>query len=86
MEDYVVPIPSYKRAEQLRDQTLVTLKDANIAANRVAVFVADEAESDMYKSTLVPGTYGELIVGRTGITNQRDFISMYYPEGRTLFR
>ncbi len=48
MEDYVVAIPSYKRAEQLRDQTLVTLKDANIAANRVAVFVADEAESDMY--------------------------------------
>ena len=48
------------------------------------MFVADEAESDMYKSTLVPGTYGELIVGRTGITNQRDFISMYYPEGKNI--
>lgn len=84
MENYVVAIPSYKRAEQLRDQTLVTLRDASIAANIVSVFVADEAESDIYTSTLVPGTYGELIVGKTGITKQRDFISMHYREGQNI--
>ena len=38
--DYIIAIPSYKRAETLRDKTLQVLKEHKIPAERIHVFVA----------------------------------------------
>lgn len=84
MAAYTVAIPSYKRAQQLRDQTLNTLQNANVAAKSVTVFVADRRELRVYESVLIPGTYHRLVVGVAGITNQRDFISSFFPEGENI--
>jgi len=59
---YIIAIPSYKRAETLRDKSLAMLADAGISASIIHVFVATEAEKETYRSVLKPGTYGKLVV------------------------
>lgn len=78
---YIIAIPSYKRAETLRDKSLAMLADNRIPASIIHVFVASEAEKDEYKNTLKPGTYGKLIVGEPGMGAIRNFITAYFPVG-----
>lgn len=80
--DYVIAIPSYKRAETLRDKTLKILKEYHIDLKKVHVFVANKEEEEIYKKTLEPGTYGKIIVGVPKIGPQRNFIKDYFPVGK----
>ena len=57
--DYIVAIPSYKRAETLRDKTLKVLQEHKIPADRIHVFVATPEEKERYAATLEAGTYGK---------------------------
>ena len=60
---YRVAIPSYKRAETLRDKTLQMLSSHGIEPTRIDMFVADQAEYDTYKAVLSPGTFSNIIIG-----------------------
>jgi len=80
--DYIIAIPSYKRAETLRDKSLMVLKEYNISPKCIDIFVADKDEEEEYKKVLDPKTYNKIIVGIRKIGPQRNFISDYYPIGK----
>jgi len=82
--DYIIAIPSYKRAETLRDKTLATLKEHRIPAERIHVFVATPEEKQRYEATLEAGTYGKLIVAIPGMAAVRNFITGHYPVGQRI--
>ena len=84
ISDYIVAIPSYKRAETLRDKTLATLKEHRIPAERIHVFVATPEEKQRYEATLEAGTYGKLIVAIPGMAAVRNFITGHYPIGQRI--
>jgi hypothetical protein len=83
-DDWIVAIPSYKRAETVRDKTLSVLKKYRIPASKIYVFVADDSEKEIYEKTLEKGTYNQLIVGVPGLAEQRNFISDYFPVGKKI--
>lgn len=79
--NFEIAIPSYRRANKLRQQTLAFLSElTNINTDKITVFVADEEEKQKYQEILRPGSYGNIVVGRLGLAEQRNFISSYYPE------
>jgi len=82
MTDYVVCIPSYKRAEVCNEKTLATLHENKIPASRVYVYVANKEEYDLYKATLDPAYYHKLIIGVKGLVLQRQFIMNQWHNGK----
>ena len=84
MYDFIVCVPSYKRAETCRDKTLTMLRNNNIDKSIINVFVANKTEHDKYKEILDKDTYGNLIVGKKGLIQQRSFIQKYYKEGQKI--
>ena len=82
--DFVVAIPSYRRAEKLRDQTLKFLTRENFPIEKIFVFVADEEEKSSYLEVLTPGTFGTLVVGVPGLSQQRNFILEFFPQGQKI--
>ena len=46
--DYIIAIPSYKRAETLRDKSLTVLKEYNISPTCIDIFVANKDEEEEY--------------------------------------
>lgn len=85
LSDWVVAIPSYKRAETLRDKTLSVLAEYSIPANRIHVFVADKEEYELYKNTLTKNTYGYLHIATPGMAAVRNFITQFFPIGKPIF-
>jgi hypothetical protein len=83
--DWIIAIPSYKRAETLRDKTLRVIHDYKIPKERVHVFVANKAEYDTYKATLDPATYGHLHIAKPGMAAVRNYITRYFPIGKPIF-
>lgn len=83
---YVVAIPSYKRAETLRDKTLATLQYNKISPKKIYIFVADAEEKKIYENVLSPNSYNKLIVGILGIGNIHNFITEYFPIGKEIFK
>lgn len=77
---YIIAIPSYKRASQLQKKTLSCLYNAGIPKEKINVFVIKE-EYDEYLETLNKDYYNELIVGKLGLVQQREFIQQHYPVG-----
>lgn len=75
--DYIVCIPSYKRAKICNDKTLNTLRSLDPA--KIYVYVADEAEYDVYKSVLDSTAYNELRIGVKGLVQQRQLMSEQWP-------
>ena len=82
--DYVIAIPSYKRAETLRDKSLKLLHDYHIEPRRIYIFVANKDEEKAYKDVLDPKSYNKIVVGVPKIGPQRNFISDYFPVGKPL--
>jgi hypothetical protein len=80
--DYVVAIPSYARAELIQKKTLALLKAGKVPASKIDIFVANKAEEKVYQSSIPKELYGRIIVGKKGISYQRNFIIDYYPEGK----
>lgn len=77
---YVVVIPSYKRAELLKEKTLAMLKAGGVPKNRIHIFVANEDEKRDYEKAIPKTMYHEIVVGVKGINQQRAFISKHFPE------
>lgn len=74
--NYVVAIPSYKRAEICRDQTLKLLDKLKVEKAKIHIFVADDAEYVLYRQIL--GTEYNIVVGVKGISAQRRFYLNYF--------
>lgn len=83
--DWVIAIPSYKRAETLRDKTMVVLKQYRILPHKIHVFVATKEELETYKATLVPGSYGHIHVAIPGMAAVRNYITQFFPIGQHIF-
>lgn len=82
MSDYVVCIPSYKRAELCNEKTLSMLKHNKIPSDKIHVYVANQEEYEEYKKTLDPSLYGKLVVGKKGLVPQRQFIMEKWSQGK----
>lgn len=78
---YVVAIPSYRRAELLKEKTLTMLKDGGVPKNRIHIFVANEEEKKEYEKAIPKSMYYKIVVGVKGINPQRAFISKHFPNG-----
>ena len=79
---YVVAIPSYNRAEALDKKTLATLKRGKVPASKIHIFVANKTEEKIYKENVPQNLYHKIVVGKLGISNQRNFIKKYFKEGQ----
>lgn len=79
--DFVVAIPTYNRADVIVKKTLSTLQRGQIHQSKIFIFVANEEEEIKYKSAIPENMYFKIVVGELGITNQRNFITRYFPEG-----
>jgi hypothetical protein len=84
LHDFVVAIPSYKRADTLKEKTLPLLSHYGIEPRRIHIFVANKDEEKVYKETLDPKLYGKIIVGVKGIGPVRNFIYDYFPVGKPI--
>jgi hypothetical protein len=79
--NYRIAIPSYKRAETLRQKTLRALAIYLFPPEIIDIFVIAE-EKEIYEATLLEEFYGNLIVGVPSLAGQRTFIQSYYPLGQ----
>lgn len=82
MVDYIIAIPTYNRVEEVIKKTLNTLKNANINKSKIYLFVANKQQFNLYNNNVPKDMYNKIIIGKKGITNQRMFISKYFPEGQ----
>lgn len=80
--NYVIAIPSYNRSDIISNKTLKTLYEGNIINNKIYIFVANQREYSLYKQNVIPQLYNKIVIGKKGITNQRNFIANYFPEGQ----
>lgn len=80
--DYIICIPSYKRAKTLQEKTLATLKQYKIPSSKVYIFVANAEEAEIYRNTLEKSSYNRIIVGVKGLAEVRNFIAGYFPKGK----
>ena len=78
---FEVAIPSYNRAELLKEKTLHFLKTHKCPMELITIFVANEKERKIYEETIPKDLYGKMVVGIKGLVKQRNFISRYYPKG-----
>ena len=82
MSDYVVCIPSYKRALVCKERTLNTLHKNNIDPKKIYVYVANKEDYELYKNTLDPKTFNKLVIGKKGLVPQRQFITNQWPANK----
>ena len=82
--DYVICIPSYKRANFCNEKTLATLHKHKIDHNKIYVYVANKEDYDIYKETLDPSLYKKLVIGKKGLVHQRQFIMDQWPQGKNI--
>ena len=80
--DYVICIPSYKRATFCKEKTLSTLQKNKIDPKKIYVYVANKEDYDLYKQTLDKNMYNKLVIGKKGLVPQRQFITQQWPTGK----
>jgi len=79
---YSIAIPSYKRAETVKNKTLSLLEKYEVDPKNVTVFVANEEEHEAYSKSLKNSPYrNNLVIGIRGMGAIRNFIRKYYKEG-----
>ncbi len=81
MPEYRIVIPSYKRADLLKQKTLSYLDRCKVPRERVFVFVASFEEKDAYAKA-IPGL--KIVVAEPGLCKARAFIRNYHPEGQRI--
>lgn len=79
--DWVIAIPSYKRATILKSKTLALLEDYKIPKEKITIFVANSEEEKVYRTELLDY---QIIVAEKGLHNARNFISNYYPPSQKI--
>lgn len=80
---YQIAIPSYKRYEILKTQTLPMLDQLGADRKKIHIFVASKNEATEYRNAV--GNDYQIIVGLAGIGWQRKFINAYFEEGTKVF-
>ena len=85
LDKYVVAIPSYKRANTLKDRTLKLLNSYKIDPTKIHIFVADLEQKNIYEDVLNKKDYHKIIVGEPGIKNIRNFMPKYFKQGQYIF-
>lgn len=80
--DYQIVVPSYRRAEICKNQTLTVLDKLKADKDKITVFVANDEEAETYNAVL-RNEY-RVVVGVRGISSQRKFYHNYFPEGTKL--
>lgn len=83
-DDYVICIPSYKRASICNEKTLTTLRENKIDPEKIYVYVANKEDHSIYLETLNPQSYNKLIIGKKGLVPQRQFIMNQWPDGKRI--
>lgn len=81
-KDYVICIPSYKRANFCNEKTLATLHHHKIDHKKIYVYVANDEDYKIYKDTLDKNLYNKIIIGKKGLVPQRQFISEHWATGK----
>lgn len=82
MVNYVVAIPTYNRYDVLEKKTLKTLMDGGVNKNKIYLFVANKEQFKLYEENISISMYKEIVIGKKGIANQRNFISNYFKKGQ----
>jgi hypothetical protein len=82
MVNYVVAIPTYNRQDVLENKTLKTLIEGGVSKNRIYLFVANKEQYKLYEEVIPKNMYKEIIIGKKGIANQRNFIANYFDDGQ----
>lgn len=82
--DYVICIPTYKRHNICKTQTLAVLKDNSISKTKIYVYVANREEYNIYSETLDKNSYNKIIIGKKGLVQQREFIMKQWPKGKNI--
>jgi len=80
--DYVICIPSYKRAKICGEKTLATLRKNKIDPKKIFVYVANKEDYDLYNEILDNTEYNKLVIGKKGLVQQRQFIMEQWPTGK----
>lgn len=71
-----IAIPSYNRYDTIGNKTLLFLSNMNgVKRENITIFVADQQQYHLYKE-YNPGY--NIVIGKKGIVNIRNFISNYY--------
>jgi hypothetical protein len=81
--NYCIAIPSYKRSIICNSKTLKTLNELGIDKSKINVFVVED-EYEEYKNNLDSSLYNEIVKGKKGLVEQREFIESHYSEGTHL--
>jgi len=74
-------IPSYNRPDGIYKKTLTILKEYNIPAKDITIFLHSKEEKESYESIIPKDMYGKMVVHGLplGIKGVRNFITDYYP-------
>jgi hypothetical protein len=81
---YVIAIPSYQRAEILKDKTLKMLQESHISSKKIYIFLANDEEKINYEKIIPKSMYYKIVVGVKGINEQRKFIVKYFPNKKQI--
>jgi len=82
MDDYVICIPSYKRAELCNEKTLKMLDKNKINPKKIYVYVANKEEYNIYETILNKNLYNKIVIGKKGLVPQRQFIMEEWKPGK----
>jgi len=80
--DYFIVIPTYKRSKIVVNKTLSTLQRHKIDKNKINLFIVEEDREDYEK--IDKNLYNQLIIGKKGVSQQREFITQFYPENTNI--
>jgi hypothetical protein len=59
-----IPVSSEENPVQLRDTTLMLCKAYRIPSEKITVLVSEKIQEGIFRSTLIPGTYGRILSGK----------------------
>jgi len=74
------------RAHLISDLTLKYLEEQDYPSSKIYIFVASEAEHQEYVRRIPRNLYAEIVVGVPGLKEQRNFITLYFPENEILMQ
>jgi len=74
------------RGHLISDLTLKYLEEQDYPSSKIYIFVASEAERQEYVRRIPRNLYAEIVVGVLGLKEQRNFISLYFPENEILIQ
>lgn len=81
--DYVIAIPTYRRAKTLQEKTLRMLDGYGIRPDQVDVWLADEEQERIYGEAFAGwDRKPNFMIGVPGLGPQRNFIERYYGKGQ----